>query len=96
MRLLYTLNALESGPNDFKLITPSKYIVGKVGGGQAVTSVMGGTNATSCQLESREFLPVVDICLLLLLLLLFRGSRSESGEGCSSDVWSLETVSGNL
>ena len=31
MRLLYTLNALESGPNDFKLITPSKYIVGKVG-----------------------------------------------------------------
>lgn len=91
MRLLYTLNALESGPNDFKLITPSKYIVGKVGGGQAVTSVMGGT---SCQLESREFLPVVDICLLLLLLL--GGSRSESGEGCSSDVWSLETVSGNL
>ena len=42
MRLLYTLNALESGPNDFKLITPSKYIVGKVGGGQTVTSVMGG------------------------------------------------------
>ena len=52
-----------------------------------------GGNATSCQLESREFLPVVDICLLLLL---FGGSRSESGEGCSSDVWSLETVSGNL
>ena len=43
MRLLYTLNAPESGPNDFKLITPSKYIVGKVGGGQTVTCVMGGT-----------------------------------------------------
>ena len=41
MRLLYTLNALAPGPNDFKLITPSKYIVGKVGGGQTVTSVMG-------------------------------------------------------
>ena len=41
MELLYTMNALESGPNDFKLITPSKYIVGKVGGGQTVTSVMG-------------------------------------------------------
>ena len=93
MRLLYTLNALESGPDDFKLITPSKHIVGKVGRGQTVTSVMGGT---SCQLESQEFLPVVDICLLLLLLLLFGGSRSESGEGCSSDVWSAETVSGDL
>ena len=47
---------------------------------------------SSCQLESLEFLPVVDICLL------FGGSRSESGDGWSSDggVWSLETVSGNL
>ena len=32
MGLLYTMNALKSEPNDFKLITPSKYNVQKVVG----------------------------------------------------------------
>ena len=61
MELLYTMNALESGPNDFKLITPSKYIVGKV----------VGSNCYELELPIRiSTIPVVDTCLVLLLLLL--------------------------
>ena len=72
MRLLYTLNALKSRPNDLKLITPNTTHCSKVDGlGQTVTS-------SSCQLlESSIPEPDnVDTCILLLLLLL-GGSRTE-------------------
>ena len=54
MELLYTMNAPKSEPNDFKLITPSKYIVQKVVGSSSYE--------LSCQLESPQFLSQTLVC----------------------------------
>ena len=78
------MNALESGPNDFKLITPSKYIVGKV----------VGSNCYELELPIRiSTIPVVDTCLVLLLLLLLWGSVvADSGDPLSAWLQLLALV----
>ena len=72
------MNALESGPNDFKLITPSKYIVGKV----------VGSNCYELELPIRiSTIPVVDTCLVLLLLLLLLWGSVVADSGDPLSAW---------
>ena len=71
MRLLYTLNALKSRPNDLKLITPNTTHCSKVDGlGQTVTS-------SSCQLLESSIPEPDNVVTCILLLLLLGGSRTE-------------------